>query len=58
MQDSFNFLQNKYTKWYFDIISGAKSRNISSYTKQHHIVPKSLGGNNRKVIKGELKFLD
>lgn len=42
------YLQNKYTTWYFSIISNAKSRNITEYTEQHHIVPVSLGGKNNK----------
>ena len=65
MPDFSNFLQNKYTKWYLDIISSARSRTMSGYTEQHHVIPKSLGGNykrwhndNCKVIKGELKFQD
>ena len=44
-----NFISNKYTKWYFNIISAAKSRNLSEYTEQHHIIPKSLGGDNSLV---------
>jgi hypothetical protein len=41
------FLQNKYSKYYFNIIDSAKSRVLSSdtYTERHHILPKSLGGN-------------
>jgi len=43
------FLKNKYAKWYFGIISKALSRTIySGYMEKHHIVPKSLGGNNSK----------
>jgi len=64
MLDTFDFLKNKYTKWYFNIVSAAQNRDISGYTEEHHIIPKSLGGNykrwhndNCKVIKGELKFL-
>lgn len=48
MQDSFNFLQNKYTKWYFNIINSAKIRSTKSYGETHHIIPKSLGGSNSK----------
>lgn len=48
MPDSFNFLQNKYTKWYFSIILAAQNRTIVGYIEKHHIVPKSLGGSNRK----------
>lgn len=41
------YLQNKYTKWYNNIITNAKSRPIVKeiYTEKHHIIPKSLGGN-------------
>lgn len=41
------FIDNKYTKYYFSIINRAKSRStISEYTENHHIIPKSLNGNN------------
>lgn len=42
------YLQNKYTKWYFNIIDNAKSRKTSEglYFEQHHIIPKSIGGSN------------
>ena len=44
------YLQNKYTRWYYNIISHAKARILSSdiYVEKHHIIPKSLGGNNSK----------
>jgi hypothetical protein len=42
------YLQNKYTRWYNNIINRAKSRNLTTYTEKHHIIPKSLGGNNEK----------
>lgn len=39
------FLENKYTKWYFGIISKALARDIyEGYTEKHHIIPKALGG--------------
>jgi len=41
------YLQNKYTTCYYNIINKAKSRkNITEYTEIHHIIPKSLGGDN------------
>ena len=46
MLDSFQFLKNKYTKWYYSIINNAQNREINDYTESHHIIPKSLGGNN------------
>ena len=43
-----DFIKNKYTKWYFNIISNAQNRNVTGYTEKHHIIPKSLGGSNKK----------
>ena len=42
------FLENKYTKWYYSIITHAKARvNFDKiYTEKHHILPKSMGGDN------------
>ena len=42
------FIDNKYTKWYFSIISATQCRTLSAeqYYEIHHIIPKSLGGNN------------
>jgi hypothetical protein len=40
------FINNKYTKIYYQIINRAKDRDISGYTEKHHIIPKSLGGKN------------
>lgn len=43
------FLDNKYRYYYYSIIDKAKSRKISTgYTEKHHIIPSSLGGNNKK----------
>jgi hypothetical protein len=43
------FLHNKYSKWYFDIISTAQTRTEDLlYFEKHHILPKSLGGKNNK----------
>lgn len=44
------YLQNKYTTWYFNIIKRAQSRtpNTTEYYERHHVVPKSLGGDNSK----------
>ena len=35
---------NKYYKWYNQIISYARNRSINGYTEQHHIIPRALGG--------------
>jgi len=42
------YLQNKYSKCYFNIINRAKSREIApnTYTEKHHIISKSCGGDN------------
>ena len=38
------FLDNKYTSWYNNIIANAQNRSILGYTEKHHIIPKSIGG--------------
>ena len=41
------FVENKYYKWYSNIVSIAKNRNsTSTYSEKHHIIPRSLGGSN------------
>jgi hypothetical protein len=44
------FIDNKYTRWYYRIITTAKNRILPKniYTERHHIIPRSLGGNNLK----------
>lgn len=43
------FIQNKYFKWYNQIISQAKENlRIDGYFEKHHIIPRSLGGTNQK----------
>jgi hypothetical protein len=44
------FLSNKYTKCYYSITDRAKARTLDStcYVERHHIIPKSLGGDNTK----------
>jgi hypothetical protein len=38
---------NKYQKWYLQIIANGKHTKLPGY-ERHHILPKSLGGNNKK----------
>lgn len=38
------FINNKYTKWYFQIIESARNNPYQGYTEKHHIIPKSIGG--------------
>lgn len=42
------YLPNKYTTWYHNIINSAKTRSLPNdhYVERHHIIPKSLGGDN------------
>ena len=40
------YLQNKYTRCYYNIVNRAKARIMEGYSERHHIIPKSLGGNN------------
>jgi hypothetical protein len=42
------FIDNKYTTWYNNIIAKATNRKLVSYCEKHHIIPKSLGGNDLK----------
>jgi small subunit ribosomal protein S16 len=44
------FIQNKYTIWYNSIISNAQTRTLpkDTYIERHHIIPRSLGGNNEQ----------
>jgi NUMOD3 motif len=42
------FIENKYYRYYNNIIERAKSRVLVEYTESHHIIPKSLGGSNSK----------
>jgi len=40
------FLENKYTKWYFNIIRNAAAS--TRYVEKHHIIPRCIGGTNRR----------
>jgi hypothetical protein len=42
------FTNNKYTTLYYNIINNRKINPIIGYTEKHHIIPKSLGGSNKK----------
>ena len=45
------FMNNKYTRWYYNIITNAHTRILSkdTYSEIHHIIPKSLSGNDTKL---------
>jgi len=40
------FNNSKYTLWYNKLILRAKNRQLACYAENHHIIPKSLGGDN------------
>jgi len=44
------FITNKYTTWYNNIVKHAQERTLSEgiYAEKHHIIPKSMGGNDSK----------
>lgn len=42
------FNESKYTRWYFSIVDNARTRVLDTYTENHHIIPKSMGGSNKK----------
>jgi hypothetical protein len=42
------FIDNKYTRWYYNIVNSAKTRIPIGYTEKHHIIPKSCGGDDSK----------
>lgn len=44
------YLPNKYTEWYNAIIANAKLRTLlnTEYSEKHHIIPRSLGGDDSK----------
>ena len=50
------FLENKYTKWYKNIIANAKLRDLkkNEYVENHHIIPSCIGGENSSDNKVKL----
>lgn len=42
------FLDNKYTRIYYQIVTRAQHRTLDGYKEKHHIIPKSFGGSNKK----------
>ena len=42
------FIENKYKVWHDNIIANAQSRVLDCYKEKHHILPRCLGGNNKK----------
>jgi hypothetical protein len=42
------FIENKYKVWHDNIIANAQLRVLDCYKEKHHILPRCLGGNNKK----------
>jgi hypothetical protein len=40
------FIDNKYTNWYYNLVLKRKQNIPEGYFERHHIIPKSIGGNN------------
>lgn len=40
------FSENKYTRWYYQIVNHCKMVHPDGYSERHHIIPRSLGGSN------------
>jgi hypothetical protein len=46
---SIKLIENKYSRWYNNLIKTAKLRTtVVGYTEHHHIIPRSFGGDNSK----------
>jgi len=48
MVNQMETVDNKYKVWHDNIIAKAKNRVLTGYQEKHHIIPKSLGGSNKK----------
>jgi len=48
IQWPFEIKEDKYSKWYEQLVTNAKDRTLSEeiYTESHHIIPASIGGSN------------
>ena len=42
------FNNTKYTRTYYRLINRAHTRQLDDYKERHHIIPQSMGGNNKK----------
>jgi hypothetical protein len=55
MENQIDFLpeDNKYFKWYWNICERAKNRALpeETYIEKHHVYPKSIYGENNKIVK-------
>jgi hypothetical protein len=51
MSEATLFIDNKYRRWYWQIIDRARSRSLREYTERHHVLPRSLGGTDGEVVR-------
>ena len=52
------YKNNKYTRWYINIIRRAQSRPIpQEYTEKHHIIPRCMGGLEMVVLTSKEHFI-
>src|SRR5882672_4149287 len=41
------FLNNKYKRWYYQIVNRARKRGVpEGYFEKHHVIPRCMGGKN------------
>jgi NUMOD3 motif len=51
------FLDNKYRRWYDALIARARARGlVDDYTERHHVIPRCLGGSNKRDNLVDLTF--
>jgi hypothetical protein len=41
--------ENKYSRWYAQLIARSANRRLKKYYERHHIIPRAIGGNNDPV---------
>lgn len=59
--NSYNFIDNKYKKWYFSIIEKAKTKQRKKtkkiYLESHHIIPECMGGKETVLLTAKEHFI-
>lgn len=51
------FLDNKYTKAYYNIVNDAKTNPRTGYVERHHIIPKCMGGSEVVALTAREHFI-
>jgi hypothetical protein len=47
----YKFLENKYSKWYFNIVANARFRVLEGYSEKHHSYGKKLSVERKEKIR-------